>query len=258
MEEQNGAMTVLITGGTGNLGSALRRLMLANGTEVRVLSRQERPQGETTATWATGDLRTGTGLEGALAGISTVIHCATDGKTDVASTERLVAAAKAAGVQHLVYISIVGVDRHPLFYYRAKYQAEQVLERSGLPWTILRATQFHDLVYGLFTGQRWLPVLFAPTIPFQTIAVDDVARRLAELASASAVGRAADIGGPQVLACRDMAAAYLAGAGSRRRVVPLALPGKVFRAYATGLHLAPNTPVAGETFSEFLAARQTV
>jgi uncharacterized protein YbjT (DUF2867 family) len=249
-------MTVLITGGTGNLGSVLRRLMQADGTEVRVLSRRERPQGETPETWATGDLKTGEGLQDALTGISTVIHCATDGRTDVASTERVVAAAKMAGVQHLLFISIVGVDRHPLFYYRAKYQAEQVVERSGLPWTILRATQFHDLVYALFTGQRWVPVLFAPAIPFQTIAVEDVARRLAKLAAEDAVGRVKDIGGPEVLACRDMASAYLASIRSRRRVVPLALPGKVFGAYAAGLHLAPDTPVSGKTFAEFLADRQ--
>lgn len=248
-------MTVLITGGTGTLGSALRHLMQANGTDVRVLSRKEAPRGETSATWATGDLKTGTGLDDALAGIDTVVHCATDGRTDVASTERLVAAAKAAGVQHLLYISIVGVDRHPLFYYQAKYRAEQVVERSGLPWTILRATQFHDLVYGLFTGQRWLPVLFAPSIPFQTIAVEDVAQRLAELAAGGPVGRTPDIGGPEVLECRDMASAYLVSSGSRRRVVPLTLPGKVFRAYAAGLHLAPATPVTGGTFAEFLAAR---
>lgn len=248
-------MTVLITGGTGNLGSALRRHLQESGTDVRVLSRRERPAGETAESWATGNLKTGVGLVEALEGISTIVHCATDGRTDVASTERLVATAKAADVQHLLYISIVGVDRHPLFYYRAKFRAEQVVERSGLPWTILRATQFHDLVHGLFTAQRQLPVLLVPAVQFQTIAVTDVAGRLAELAAGGAIGRAEDIGGPQVLGCREMASDYLARAGRSRRIVSVRLPGKVFGAYAAGVHLAPDARVGTETFSQFLDSK---
>lgn len=249
-------MTVLITGGTGKLGSALRQALLQRGAAVRVLSRRERPPQESVETWATGDLRTGVGLTDALKAVTTVVHCATDGRTDVACTSRLVATAQAAGVQHLVYISIVGVDRHPLPYYRAKLRAEAVVESSGLPWTILRATQFHDLVYSLFDAQRRLPTLVFPAVPFQTIAVADAASRLAGLATGMPVGRAPDIGGPQVLDCRAMASAYLASTGKRRLPVPITLPGKVFRAYAAGVHLSPDNAVAGTTFEEFLNTRQ--
>jgi uncharacterized protein YbjT (DUF2867 family) len=248
-------MTVLITGGTGTLGSALRHQLQSTGTDVRVLSRRDLPPGESPHRWATADLRTGVGLSATLEGADTVIHCATDGRTDVAATERLVRAAQAAGIQHLLYISIVGVDRHPLPYYRAKFRAELVVEGSGLPWTILRATQFHDLVYSLFAAQRRLPALLVPDVPFQTIAVADVAHRLAELAAGSSVGRAPDIGGPQVRDCRELAAEFLASTGRRRRIVPVRVPGRIFGAYAAGMHLTPGNRVDGATFSQFLETK---
>jgi uncharacterized protein YbjT (DUF2867 family) len=241
--EQN----VLVTGGTGTLGKALVDRLRADGRRVRILSRRPGPD------TAVGDLAANTGLDVAVSGITTIIHCATDGRTDVAATRNLIDAARRAGVTHLVYISIVGVDRHPLFYYRTKWRAEQLVESSGIPWTILRATQFHNLVFGLFRAQRWLPALFAPAFSFQPIAVRDVARRLTELAGTEPAGRAADIGGPEVLSGRELAAAYLARARSRRRIVSVCLPGKTFAAYAAGYHLAPENRDGTVTFADFLA-----
>ena len=239
---------VLVTGGTGTLGSALVERLRSDGRQVRVLSRRERPGGDTVV----GDLAANTGLDAAVAGIDTIIHCATDERTDLEATRNLMEAARRAGVSHFIYISIVGVDRHPLFYYRTKFRVEQLVEASGVPWTIVRATQFHNLVYGLFRAQRWLPVLFTPTFPFQPISVRDVAGRLAEAAASGPMGRAADIGGPEILSCRDLAASYLSHAGRRRALVPLRLPGKTFAAYAAGYHLAPENRYGIGTFAAFL------
>jgi uncharacterized protein YbjT (DUF2867 family) len=239
--------TILVTGGTGSLGRPLVDTLRAQGSTVRVLSRKA-GDGR-----AVGDLRSGTGLDEALAGIRTVIHCATDGRTDVTAAKQLLAAAERAGVQHLVYISIVGVDRHPLPYYRLKLQVEELVEASSIDSTILRATQFHDLVHGVFRAQRWLPVLFTPACSFQPISTHDVATRLAELALAAPAGRAADIGGPEVVTSADLARQYLAGTGRRRRIVPLKLPGRSFAAYANGTHLAPDHRYGTGTFAEFLA-----
>lgn len=248
-------MTVLITGGTGTLGSALRRHLQDTGTDVRVLSRRARPADETPDSWATGDLTTGAGLDKALDGIRTIVHCATDGRTDVAATQNLIGAAQRAGVTHLLYISIVGVDKHPLPYYRTKHRVERLVESSGIPWTILRATQFHHLVFGLFRAQRSLPVLFAPAFSFQPIAVTEVARRLGDLALATPAGRVADIGGPEILSSTELAKAYLLKAHGNRRVVPVQLPGKTFAAYAAGHHLAPKNRFGTVTFAEFLATK---
>jgi uncharacterized protein YbjT (DUF2867 family) len=151
---------ILVTGGGGTLGRAVVRRLFDLGQPVRGLTRQGSRPGP--AAWFTVDLTTGAGLERAVEGTSAVIHCASDPrrpKHDVEGTARLIEVVRRGGVSHLVYISIVGVDRVPVGYYRAKLRVERLVEDSGLPWTILRATQFHDLVLGVLRRLARLPVL---------------------------------------------------------------------------------------------------
>jgi uncharacterized protein YbjT (DUF2867 family) len=211
---------------------------------ARVLSRRPGPGR------VVGDLRTGAGLAAALSEVDTVIHCATSlRRHDVTHARNLADAALAAGCPHVVYVSIVGVDEIPLAYYRTKLAVERLLASSGLPWTVLRATQFHDLVLRLCTVQRWSPVLFVPAARFQPVDVRDVAARLADLAAGDPSGRVADLGGPRVRPASELAGAYLRG--RRRAVVPVRLPGKVMRGYVRGANLAPATGTI--TFEEFLS-----
>ncbi len=242
-------MTMLVTGGTGTLGSAL----VARLDQPRVLSRHAGPGR------VVGDLRTGEGLDDAVAGASVIVHCATAPRGDADATARLVTAARRAGAPHLVYISIVGVDRIPLPYYREKLRAERIVEDSGLPATILRATQFHDLLATVFAATARagvLPVLAGTS--FQPIAVDDVAARLADLVAGPPQGRAADLGGPEVRGMADLARTWRRATGRRRPVVPLRLPGAIARGYREGAHLAPEHAVGVGTFEQFLAARTGV
>lgn len=251
-------MVVLLTGGTGTLGRAVDEALRAVGESARVLSRRPEPAGREPGTWATGNLRTGRGIDAAVAGVGTIVHCATTGTNDVRVTANLIAAAqraaRAAGAQppHLVYISIVGIDRIPMFYYRAKLESERLVEASGLPWTILRATQFHDLVAGLFRAQRRLPVLVAPSVSFQPVDVRDVAARLVELALAPAAGRVTDLGGPQVRTARELAEIYQHAQARRRRVLPLTLPGRAFAALRSGANLVPDGDLGHRTFEQYL------
>jgi uncharacterized protein YbjT (DUF2867 family) len=179
-----------------------------------------------------------------------VIHCATSLRArDVEHARHLVAAALATGRPHVVYVSIVGIEEIPLGYYRTKLAVERLLAESGLPWTVLRATQFHDLVLRFFTVQRWSPALFVPSgARFQPIDVRDVAGRLVSLASQPPAGRVADIGGPEVRPVTDLARSYLSG--RRRPVVPIPVPGKVMRGFRTGANLAPAAGTI--TFEKFL------
>ena len=158
------------------------------------------------------------------------------------------------GGPHLVYVSIVGVDRVPLPYYLEKLGAEQVISRSGLPHTILRATQFHQLLRALFAKAARTPVMPVPDIRFQPIDAGEVAGRLTELAFGEPGGRVADIAGPEVRDGRDLALAFLRIAGRKRALLPVRLPGKAFRAYRNGGHLAPEHAVGAVTFEEYLAA----
>ena len=133
-------MKVLVTGASGNLGSAVLPRLVKDGHEVRPMSRRSRPG------WVTADLETGEGLAEAVRDVDAIVHLASSPtrtrNTDVEGTRRLAAAAAAAGVRHLLFISIVGIDRVPLPYYKLKVETEAVIRESGVPFTILRAAQF--------------------------------------------------------------------------------------------------------------------
>jgi uncharacterized protein YbjT (DUF2867 family) len=258
---------ILVTGGTGALGRVVVRRLLDAGQPVRVMSRRARPEdaGERygwgadeagrPCGWATADLRTGQGAAEAVAGADVIVHCATDVRREVEVAGAVVGAAKATEGTgpHLVYVSIVGVDRVPYAYYRRKLAAERLIEQSGLPYSILRATQFHDLVRVVFAVAAKSPVMPVPATRCQPVDVREVAARLTELALGDPVGRAPDFGGPRVRDPRDLAGAYLAAAGQRRAVVPVRLPGTVFRAFREGGHLAPDQAVGEIGFEQYLA-----
>lgn len=247
---------IVVTGGTGLLGRQVVERLLTRGREVRVMSRTPRPVPGDRHDWVTADLATGQGVREALAGADVIVHCATTNRRRAESqiADTLVKAARLSGRPHLVFISIVGVDRVPLPYYLGKLAAEQVIADSGLPHTILRATQFHDLLRTIFAGAARSPVMPVPSLRFQPIDVGVVAERLVELTDGEPLGRVPDLGGPRVEHARDLAGAFLLATGRRRLVTPVAVPGKTFRAYREGGHLAPDQPALGTaTFGEYLA-----
>lgn len=256
--------TILVTGGSGVLGSAVVRRLLDAGRPVRVLSRRERgPKAPEKAEWAVGDLAAGAGLAEALEGVGVVVHCASDtksaGKTDEAGTRHLIEAARAVGARpHVVYVSIVGIDLVPFGYYRAKLATERLLEESGLPYSVVRATQFHDLVLATAQQLTRLPVVPVPSgVLLQPVEVGEVADRMAELALGEPVGRAPDFGGPRVWNAGDAVRAVLRASGRRRPVVSLPLPGKGMRALRAGGLLVRDGDGGGlgrHGFDEFLAA----
>ncbi|WP_306338245.1 SDR family oxidoreductase [Streptomyces sp. KL118A] len=243
--------TILVTGGTGTLGRLVTERLRADGHEVRVLSRHTRPYAV--------DLREGTGLDAAVTGADVIVHCATTLRGgDERAARNLIAAARKAGVAHLVYISIVGIDRVPLGYYKTKLAVERLIEESGLGWTVLRTTQFHDLVLRIMEASAKLPVMLLPGgVSDQPIEVGEVADRLAQLAAAPPAGRAEDMGGPEVRTFPDLARAYLRASGKRRRVLPVRLAGRTYRAARAGGHLTPGRAVGKGTFEEYLAARSS-
>jgi uncharacterized protein YbjT (DUF2867 family) len=246
--------TVLVTGATGTLGRKVVGAATAEGHHVRALSRREHV-GYTGVHWYQGDLLTGTGLDAAVDGAEVIAHCATQatrGK-DAVAADNLIAAARRAGVAHVIYVSIVGVDRIPLPYYKVKLRVEEALTASGLGHTVLRATQFHELIALMFSAQRFSPVLWAVRdARFQPIDTRDVASRLVALVDSGPAGRVADIGGPEVLAHTDLARAYLASRGSRKPVVGVPLPGRIIAGFRTGANLAPGNAVGTTDFAQYL------
>ncbi|MEV5599594.1 NAD(P)H-binding protein [Streptomyces sp. NPDC052496] len=249
--------TFLVTGGTGTLGRAVVGRLLADGHDVRSLSRRPhtgaaRPRLSSYAV----DLRDGSGLAAAVAGVETVVHCASSPSGDTEAARRLVEAARAAGVRHLVCISIVGVDRIPLGYYRAKRDVERLVEDSGIGWTVLRTTQYHDLVLRLVKAGARLPVLPVPAgVRLQPVDVREVAARLVEPAAGEPAGRVADLGGPEVRGARDHVRDTLRAGGRRRVLVPLWVPGRIFAALRRGENLTPGHADGTVSYGDFLAER---
>lgn len=217
---------ILVTGGTGTLGRSVVRRLRDQGVDVSVLSRSE-GQVEERLEFVVGDLQTGAGVDAAVAGAATIIHCASARKGDVDMTANLVrAAAGMAARPHLVFVSIVGADRVTFGYIRAKLAAEQLISSSGLPWTLLRATQFYDLILSGARTAAKLPLVPIPSgMRVRPVDPDEVAGRLVELALSEPAGRVRDFAGPQETDALHLIRAYLRASGRRRPTVPIWLPG---------------------------------
>jgi uncharacterized protein YbjT (DUF2867 family) len=255
----------LVTGGTGTLGRHVVRRLRDAGSEVRVLSRSTR-EAKDGIEFMSGDLATGEGIEAAVDGVGTIVHLAGSAEGDEDKARNLVRAASRAGAPHLVYISVVGVERIPVVssidrnmfgYFESKRAAEKVVEDCGLPWTTLRATQFHDLMLMVAQALAKLPVAPIPAgFQVQPVDADEVAARLVELTFGEPAGRVPDMGGPRVYGAADLFRGYLrASKRWRRPIMPVPLPGKAARAFRAGANLAPEQAVGHRTWEEFLTER---
>ena len=244
---------MLVTGASGRLGAVVVP-KLEEGYRVRPMSRHAKPG------WVVGDLRTGEGLAEAVEGVDVIVHLASaPGKsqqTDVEGTERLLAAAKPAGVKHVVYVSINGIDRVPYRYYQAKLDTEKVVERSGVPYTILRAAQFHVFVEMLLSASSKLgPVIIDPSWQVQPVAVEDVADRIAELIVAPATGEIIEYAGPQVLTFDEIARTWLAARHAKRPIWRLRIPGGMARAIRAGAQTTTATPTGTRSWRDYLTTK---
>jgi uncharacterized protein YbjT (DUF2867 family) len=255
---------ILVTGGTGTLGRQVVPRLREAGCDVRVLSRRTREAADGIE-YVTGDLLKDEGTQAAVDGAGIIVHCAGGAKGDDEATRNLVRAASLAGTQHLVYISVVGADRIPIVsgidramfgYFGSKLAAERAVADSGLPWTTLRATQFHDLC--LKTAQQMAKLPVIPVLAgfrFQPVDAGEVAARLVELALGTPAGLVPDMAGPRVYRMADLLRGYLQARRKHRLMVPVRLPGKAARAVRAGANLAPERAVGHRTWEDFLAER---
>ena len=250
-------MNVLVTGGTGALGREVVNELRGSGQRARVLSRKP----GTGHDWAQGDLANGKGLDKALTDMEVVIHAGTAARepwrlnaTDVDGTRRLIDAAKLAGVRHLLFISIVGMEGVSYPYYAAKLRAESLVKEATVPWTILRATQFHTLMETFLKAFASLPRIAAIPFAWQFQPVDtrDVAARLVQLAGQEPQGLVPDFGGPEVRTFKSLADSWLQARHMTKRVVDFNPPLKFSRQVAAGKLLSPDHKDGKITFEQYL------
>ena len=239
---------ILVTGGAGRLGRLVVKHLSAAGYPVRGMSRRANPGDDWPgAEWVQADLETGAGLAEAVQGMDVVVHAATGGnrhiwQIDVEGTRRLLEAAREARVSHVVFMSIVGIDTVPYAVGKAKLACEDLIVHSGLPWSILRATQFHYGIDVLLHMLTRLPlVALVPTdLLLQPIAEEEVAGRLCEIVQAGPSGRLPDMGGPQVYTSGELARGWLRQRGMHRAILPIFLPGKTASRMRQGGNTCPQ------------------
>lgn len=245
-------MRIAVVGGNGTLGSHVVAELAGHGHQTRVLSRS----GEYRV-----DLTTGEGLSKALDGCGTVIDASNAGRRAaqvlVEGSRRLLAAEQDAGVGHHVCVSIVGCDQIPMGYYRIKTDQEHVVEHGTVPWSIVQATQFHELAAAaLGAAGRWrlIPV---PAIRLQTIAAAEVARTVADVAEGTPLRDRLRVAGPEVCSARELAEIWRSVTGRRAVLLPVPVPGKIGRALRDGGLTAADPDTKGVIgFAEWLAARR--
>lgn len=253
-------MNVLVTGGTGALGREVVIDLRGSGHRVRVLSRKS----GTGADWVQGDLATGAGLDRAVADMDAIVHAGSAAAqpwrlraTDVGGTRRLLESAKRAHVKHLLYISIVGMEGVAYPYYRQKLAAEKIVREGIVPWSILRATQFHTLMETFLGAFSKAPRLAAVPFEWQFQPVDtrDVAARVTDIITAQPAGALPDFGGPQVRTLKSLAESWLKARKLHKRLVNLTVPMKFSRQFAEGKLLVPDHKDGKITFEQYLVRK---
>ena len=243
--------TIAIAGGTGTVGRHVVAEVERRGHTPIVLSRGNGV-----------DLTAGSTVPAALAGADVVIDVLSVSTFSAAksveffdaTTSLLLSAESALGIEHHVALSIVGIDRAPVDYYAGKVEQERLIEAGDVPWSILRASQFHEFAEQMLERAKIGPVRTAPKFRMQPIAASTVAEALVDIAEAAPVGRAGDLVGPREEWLPDLVHAVARARGIGGWIPAIALPGAFGRAMRDGSLLpTEGATLAGPTFAQWRA-----
>ena len=246
-------MVFAVAGGTGTIGSLIADRLRRQGSTVRVLNRGSADHHI--------DVVTGAGLEPALVGVDVLID-ALNGPPNrpepvlVAGSRRLYEAAARAGISHVVCVSIVGIERVPTRYYRAKLAQERELREAGVPFSIVRSTQFHEFMEQGFAAPARLRLSPRSRAPLQPIAASEAAERVAEVALGEPLGHTVAVTGPRAETLSELARAYRRHRAQTMAPVPVPWLPRVGRALAAGGLLCEAADHRGTTtFEQWLTSR---
>lgn len=251
-------MTTGVIGGTGMIGSKIVGRLAGQGAEVRILTRTPPARMAEGVTHARIDLATGEGLEAALEGVDTLIDVGNTRKspedTLVEGTRRILDICANQGVSHYAGISIVGCEKVEMGYYRAKAAQEEVIRSAPVGWSLLRATQFHELLDMVFRTAARRGVTPVGRIPLQTVAASEAAGSLVSIAGRPPSNATTELTGPEVLTLGEMGKIWKRA--MNRRTLPLPLPalGQAMKGLKAGALTSPGTPGRGPTFAEWMKA----
>lgn len=266
------SVRILVTGGTGHLGRDIVRLLNDQGHQVRVLART--PGQDPGVEWVDGDLATGRGITEAVSGTEAIVHAATFSpaarrgtirpvdlvrsppEVDIGGTRQLLGAAGQAGVAHFLYVSIVGVQHARVPYSRLKAAAEDLVRQSGVPHSIVPATQFYWLLDRMLGRMARLPVWPLPTkLPMQPGDEGDFAAYVVECVADGPGADRQPFGGPDIMSFGELAEQYQAARRLHRRLLTVPLPHAAVR--AAGNLTCPEGRRGTTTWAEWLSRHPT-
>ncbi|GAB3711645.1 NAD(P)H-binding protein [Spirosoma flavus] len=257
---------IVVIGGTGVLGTSVvstlqqQKIDFIIGSRSRIKTDSYSTVNQSASLpWTRIDLATGEGLTEALTGVDTVIHLASaptkiGGEPfEVVATRNLLKALRQSEVKHLIYSSIVGVDKVPFSYYQSKFAAEKLIQQQEIPYSILRATQFHDLVDFFIRRLLYLPIGFVPKqLKFQPIHVDAVSTELYRLAQAGPQQAVLNLGGPQLFTLETMTQLWMKTHGVSKPLIPLPTIGRLMKSFEKGENTCTEKAVGSKTWEEYL------
>lgn len=248
-------LTIAVIGGSGTLGRSVVAELLRRGHDVRAVSRHSAEY--------RADLRSGEGLLKAIDGCDVVVDASNDmskagAEILVEGSRRLLAAEKSVGVGHHICVSIVGCERLPIGYYGIKAAQERVVDESDRPWSIVRSTQFHELIASFFALVARYYLTPVPRVRLQSIASVETAHAVADVAEGAPLGRRISVAGPEIEEVRHFAETWRRITGRRTLLLPLPLPGKFGSALKNGVLADEHPDVAGViSFATWLSSEQT-
>ncbi|MCP2266876.1 SDR family oxidoreductase [Promicromonospora thailandica] len=245
---------IAVAGGTGVLGRHVVEAAGRRGYDVVTLAHSRGV-----------DLVSGTGLDGTLDDVVAVVDVTSVQTQSARASEQfyravttnLLRAEKAAGVGHHVALSIVGADEAPYGYYAGKVLQERLVTQSDVPWSLLRATQFHEFAGQIMERLRFGPFVVVPRMRSQPVAAAEVAGRLVDLVDAGPSGRVRDLGGPREEDAADMVRALRAVTGATAWIVHVPFPGALGRALRDGTLVASSSADHGtQTYTDWLRSQR--
>lgn len=254
MEQQSKSSSdILVTGGTGLLGKAVCALLSKRGIGYAVATHKKPVDGNMVHM----DLTIAEGMDTAILNRKVILHLASDKKhpdNDVSGTKKLLQEiVKLNYNAHFIYISIVGIDELPMPYFRQKLQVEQEIKKSGVTYSIIRATQFHNYIDQILKQFLKFPLGILPhKVPVQPIDVSVVAEQLVNMCFEQPSNHTENIGGKEVLSLEEIAAVWLNIQNKRKTIVNMPLWGKAGRSLKAGSLTCANKTSEGKDWKQWV------
>lgn len=251
---------ILLTGGTGTLGREIIKQLLSKNYVVSVISSNNKPDLPEQIKVIHADLTKKESIPADIKNATVIIHSASNPanaqSVDLEGTRNLLAAIDKGHTKHFIYVSIAGVDKSSYPYYQVKREVEKMIQASAIPFTILRATQFHDFVLHRmirpFDSGPGSVLKIPKGLQFQSIDKKEVVYKILDLIADDALCEIVTIGGPKVQTLEEMAQIYLDVLDRKDNIEAEKMESERLAMLSSGINLCPDHTYGGISWRQFI------